>query len=153
MNTELMAKAQKAFMKDIPNVNVGDTVEVHLIIRDGDKKRIQKFKGLVIAIKGMGINKTFTVRKISYGIGVEKILPFHSTNIEKIVVLKHSSVKRSKLYFLRKRIGKAAMKLKAGNEIVPEENMISEEEQETAVIDTPEAKEVEAEVTAEEQKS
>lgn len=153
MNTELMAKAQKAFMKDIPNVNVGDTVEVHLIIRDGDKKRIQKFKGLVIAIKGMGINKTFTVRKISYGIGVEKILPFHSTNIEKIVVLKHSSVKRSKLYFLRKRIGKAAMKLKAGNEIVPEENMISEEEQETAVIDTPEAKEVESEVTAEEQKS
>jgi large subunit ribosomal protein L19 len=123
MNTEIIRKVQKANMeKKLPELNVGDTVEVETIIRDGDKQRIQIFKGIIIAIKNGGNDRTFTVRKISYGVGVEKIFPMYSTNIASIKVLKHAAVRRSKLYYMRKRIGKAAMKLKAGDAVAPIEH-------------------------------
>jgi large subunit ribosomal protein L19 len=122
MNTEILKKVQQTNLdKKIPDVQVGDTVEVDTIIRDGDKKRIQVFKGMVIAIKGSGTDKTFTVRKISYGVGVEKILPMYSTNISAIRVKKHAKVRRAKLFYMRKRIGKAAMKLKAGDGLLASE--------------------------------
>lgn len=115
-----------------PDFSVGDVVEVHSKIKEGDKERIQVFKGLVIAKRGQGINRTFTVRKISYGIGVEKIFPQFSPNVIKIKIVKHGTVKRSKLYYLRQRVGKAA--LKAGLQIPAEgeglETEIEEEKQE-----------------------
>lgn len=143
-----MKKAQAIVkLEKRPEVKTGDTVVVHTIIRDGDKKRIQKFQGIIISTKGSGNDKTFTVRKISYGVGVEKVFPLYSTNIEKIEILKHASVRRSKLYYMRDRIGKAAMKLKPGAPVVYEENtdkVVKEDDIE--VVETPadEVAEVEA---------
>lgn len=113
---------QKYLKSDIPAFNVGDTIEIETIIREGDKQRIQKFKGLVIAITGSGVSKMVTLRKISYGIGVEKKLPLHSTNVGKIKVLKRGNVKRSKLYYLRDRVGKMALKVRAGQPVPVIEN-------------------------------
>ena len=110
-----------------PDIKIGDTVEVDTVIRDGDKKRIQKFKGIVIAMKGTGASKTFTVRKISYGVGVEKIFPLYSPNIEAVIIIKRAKVRRSKLYFLRDRIGKAATTLRAGVAVTEEMNQVEEE--------------------------
>lgn len=112
MNTELLAKVENKFIKKHPELNVGDQIEVHTVVREKNRNRVQIFKGLVIAIKGSGTRKTFTVRKISAGIGVEKILPLHSPNIQKIKILKKGTVRRSKLYYLRERIGKKALKVK-----------------------------------------
>lgn len=109
---------EKKYQRKVTNFTVGDTVAVHTVIREGDKKRIQIFKGLVISIANKGISKTFTVRKISYGVGVEKIFPMHSTNIEKIELLKQGEVRRAKLFYLRDRVGKAALKVKPGKPIV-----------------------------------
>ena len=121
MSQELIKAVQSKYLKsDRPEISVGDLVVVHTKIRDGEKIRIQKFEGLIISIKGSGTDKMFTVRKISYGIGVEKIFPLHSTNIEKIEVVRHSKVRRAKLYYIRERVGKAAMKLKPGAIITPE---------------------------------
>lgn len=128
-----------------PEVNVGDTVVIDTVIRDGDKKRIQKFKGIVIATKGKGITKTFTVRKISYGIGVEKIFPFYSPNIEGIEIIKHSKVRRSKLYYLRDRVGKAATTLKAGKDVTEESNKVVEVPVDEVVETVDESAEVEKE--------
>lgn len=94
--------------KDAPVVKPGDVVKVHAKIREGERERIQVFEGTVIAIKGKGISRTITVRRLSYGIGVEKIFPIHSPNVEKIDVLRHGKVRRNKLYYLRDRVGKAA---------------------------------------------
>ncbi|MCH9007532.1 50S ribosomal protein L19 [candidate division KSB1 bacterium] len=93
---------------DLPEFNPGDTVAVHTKVREGDKERIQIFEGVVIKRKGGGINETFTVRKISNGIGVERIFPVHSPNVEKIVRLRAGKVRRAKLYYLRELKGKAA---------------------------------------------
>lgn len=93
---------------DIPDFGPGDTVAVHSKVIEGDKERIQVFEGVVIKRKGGGINATFTVRKISNGIGVERIFPVHSPNIDKIVKLRSGKVRRAKLYYLRKLKGKAA---------------------------------------------
>lgn len=92
--------------KDIPQFNVGDTVDVLVKIIEEGKTRAQTFEGVVIAKKGSGLNETFTVRKISYGEGVERVFPLHSPSIEKIVVVKQGDVKRAKLYYLKKKIGK-----------------------------------------------
>ncbi len=92
--------------KDIPKFNVGDTVDVLVKIVEEGKTRAQSFEGVVIARKGSGISETFTVRKISYGEGVERVLPLHSPSIEKIVVVKKGDVKRAKLYYLKNKIGK-----------------------------------------------
>ncbi len=94
--------------KKLPEFNPGDTVKVHLRVKEGEKERIQIFEGVCIAIKNAGINSSFTVRKISYGEGIERVLPLFSPQISKIEVAKFGSVKRSKLYYLRQRSGKSA---------------------------------------------
>jgi large subunit ribosomal protein L19 len=93
---------------DLPNFNPGDHIRVHVRVIEGDKERVQPFEGDVINIRGAGINKTFTVRKISSGVGVERIFPFFSPKIAKIEILKEGNVRRAKLYYLRKLSGKAA---------------------------------------------
>ena len=112
MNT--LEKFEKEHLKDLesdkklPTFNSGDTVKVHLRVKEGEKERIQIFEGVCIARKNAGINSSFTVRKISYGEGIERILPLFSPQISKIEVVKTGSVRRSKLYYLRKRSGKSA---------------------------------------------
>ncbi len=93
---------------EIPEFQAGDTVAVHTKVREGDKERIQIFEGVVIKRKSSGIDSTFTVRKISNGIGVERIFPLHSPNVEKVVRLRAGKVRRAKLYYLRGLRGKAA---------------------------------------------
>ena len=94
--------------KSYPNFNAGDTVKVHLKVKEGEKERIQVFEGVCIAKKNAGLNSSFTVRKISYGEGIERVLPLFSPQINKIELVKSGSVRRSKLYYLRKRSGKSA---------------------------------------------
>ena len=94
--------------KDIVPFKVGDTVDVHIRIKEGNKERIQVFTGTVIKRQNSGLNETFTVRKISYGVGVEKTFPTHSPRIAKIEVKRVGKVRRAKLYYLRDRVGKAA---------------------------------------------
>ncbi len=97
--------------------NVGDSVRVHTKVVEGDKERVQVFAGVVIGIRGRGLNRTFTVRRISYGEGVERIFPLHSPRVEKVEVEREGSVRRAKLTYLRKRIGKGATFVKeAANE-------------------------------------
>jgi len=97
---------------DIPAFHPGDTISVSVKVVEGDKERIQQFKGIVMGIRGRGISKTFRVRKISNGVGVERIFPMSSPKIAKVEVLKEGSVRRAKLYYLRKLTGKAATKIK-----------------------------------------
>jgi len=97
---------------DVPPFKVGDGVRVHTRIREGERERIQVFSGIVIARKGTGIHETFTVRRISYGEGVEKVFPVHSPNIEKIEIERESKVMRARLYYLRGRVGKRAVQVK-----------------------------------------
>lgn len=94
--------------QELPEFNVGDTVKVHVKIKEGNRERIQVFEGTVIARKHGGIYETFTVRRVSYGVGVEKVFPIHSPNVEKVEVVRRGRVRRSKLYYLRDRVGKAA---------------------------------------------
>jgi large subunit ribosomal protein L19 len=93
---------------DLEPFAVGDTIKVHVIIKEGDKERIQVFKGDVIAQKGSGLGATFTVRKTSFGVGVERIFPVHARTIKKVEVVKKGRVRRAKLYYLRDLKGKAA---------------------------------------------
>ena len=93
---------------NVPSFNVGDTVKVYNRIVEGAKERIQIFEGVVIAKKNGGISETFTVRRVSYGVGTEKIFPLHSPNIEKVVVVRAGKVRRAKLYYLRGMVGKSA---------------------------------------------
>ncbi len=112
----IKAVEQEQLRTDLQEVEIGDYVRVHLKVKEGNRERIQVFEGTVIAKKGSGIKETFTVRKISYGVGVERVLPFHSPRIEKIEVVRKGKVRRAKLYYLRERLGKAAkvkQKLKA----------------------------------------
>ena len=99
---------QKHLKAEPPVVTVGDTVRVHLKVKEGNRERIQIFEGTFIAKKHGGIAETFTVRRISYGIGVEKVFPLHAPSIEKVEVVRHGKVRRAKLYYLRDRVGKAA---------------------------------------------
>ena len=99
---------QKHLKAEPPVVTVGDTVRVHLKVKEGNRERIQIFEGTVIAKQHGGIEETFTVRRISYGIGVEKVFPLHAPSIEKVEVVRHGKVRRAKLYYLRDRVGKAA---------------------------------------------
>ncbi len=100
--------AQDSIKSDAPVIEIGDTVKVHVKIREGDKERIQLFEGTIIARKGSGVSETFTVRRVSYGVGVERVFPVHSPNVAKVEVVRHGRVRRSKLYYLRDRVGKAA---------------------------------------------
>ncbi|MBS0664504.1 MAG: 50S ribosomal protein L19 [Verrucomicrobia bacterium] len=99
--------------KDITPFKVGDGVRVHTKVREGDKERVQIYSGIVIARKGHGIHETFTVRRISYGEGVERVFPVNSPNIEKIEVERESETMKARLYYLRDRTGKAAVAVKA----------------------------------------
>lgn len=94
--------------KEMPGVQVGDTVRVHVKVKEGSRERIQIFEGTVIAKKHGGIEETITVRRISYGIGVEKVFPIHSPSIDTIEVVRRGDVRRAKLYYLRGRVGKGA---------------------------------------------
>ena len=93
---------------DLPIFNVGDTVQVHYKVIEGTRERIQVYEGTVIKIQGGGARKTFTARRISYGVGVERTFPIHSPRIEKLVIIRRGKVRRAKLYYLRDRQGKAA---------------------------------------------
>lgn len=94
--------------KDMPNFNVGDTVQVHYRVVEGTRERIQVFEGTVIKKQGGGVGETFTVRRLSYGVGVERTFPINSPRIDKLVVTRRGKVRRAKLYYLRDRQGKAA---------------------------------------------
>lgn len=93
---------------DLPKLEIGDTVRVYVKVVEGNRERLQNFEGIVIKMQGGGIRKTFTVRRISYGIGVERTFPYHSPRIGRIEVVRHGVVRRAKLYYLRERTGKAA---------------------------------------------
>ena len=104
----IKALTEEQLKQEIPQVKVGDTVRVHNRIVEGSKSRIQIYEGTVIAKRGSGISETFTVRRISYGVGVEKTFPIHSPNVEKVETIRRGKVRRAKLYYLRDRVGKAA---------------------------------------------
>jgi large subunit ribosomal protein L19 len=109
MNQNIIKTIENEQLKsDITPFNVGDTVKVHLRVKEGKRERIQIFEGVVLKKQNGGITETFTVRKISYGVGVEKTLPLHSPKIEKIEVVRQGRVRRAKLNYLRSRVGKAA---------------------------------------------
>ena len=106
---------QEQLKTDLSPFNVGDTVKVHCRVVEGGKERIQIFEGLVIARAGSGVNAGFTVRKISYGEGVERVFPVHTPRIAKIEVINKGKVRRAKLHYLRKRVGKRALLVKSAN--------------------------------------
>jgi large subunit ribosomal protein L19 len=113
MNSIIKQITAPQLKQDLPAFKVGDGVRVHTKVREGDKERIQVFGGIVIARKGQGIHESFTVRRISYGEGVERVFPVNSPNIEKIEIERESVPMRARLYYLRQRKGKAAMAIKA----------------------------------------
>ena len=112
MNKKINLVTAGQLRSDIPDFHVGDTIGVSVNVIEGDKERVQIFKGIVMGIKGSGISRTFRVRKISNGVGVERIFPINSPRIAKIEIIKHGSVRRAKLYYLRGLTGKAATKIK-----------------------------------------
>ncbi len=99
---------QSSMKKELPVVNIGDVVKVDVLIKEGDKERIQVFEGTVIAKKNGGISETFTVRRLSYGVGIERVFPIHSPHIANVEVVRSGKVRRAKLYYIRGRVGKAA---------------------------------------------
>lgn len=108
MNNKIQAFVSEQLKTELPKFNIGDTVEVQNRIKEGSRERIQLFTGLVIAKKNGGISETFTVRKISYGVGVEKTFPLHSPNVVSVKVTRTGKVRRAKLYYVRDKIGKDA---------------------------------------------
>ena len=108
MNPLIQEITKKQLRDDIPDFRAGDNVRVHAKIVEGERERIQLFEGVVIKRRGVGISATYTVRKISNGVGVERTFPLHSPRVEKIEVTRHGQVRRAKLYYLRARRGKAA---------------------------------------------
>ena len=143
----------------IPELKIGNTVRVHVRIKEGNKERIQVFEGIIIKKQGGGVNETFTVRRISYGVGVEKTFLVHSPRIEKVEVVRVGKARRAKLYYLRDRVGKAAKtKEKIGarietkeivikEEVVPGETEVVETIEDVPVVEAP-VEEVKAEETA-----
>lgn len=109
MATDIMNLVEATQLRDdVPEFDAGDTVNVHVRVVEGEKERIQQFQGVVIAFKGSGARRTFTVRKVSNGVGVERIFPLHSPQLAKIEVVRYGRVRRAKLYYLRERRGKSA---------------------------------------------
>ena len=104
----LKAITQDSIKAEPPVITIGDTVKVHVKIREGERERIQIFEGTVIALKGSGVSESFTVRRLSYGVGVERVFPVHSPNVIKVDTVRRGKVRRAKLYYLRDRVGKAA---------------------------------------------
>ena len=105
----IIAELENQYKKDnIPDMNPGDTVKVFVRIVEGNKERIQAFEGTVIAINGSGVTETFTVRRVSYGVGVERVFPVNSPNVADVKIVRYGKVRRAKLYYLRDRVGKAS---------------------------------------------
>ena len=100
--------ANGSLKENAPQFGIGDTVRVDVKIREGDRERIQAFEGTVIAKRGSGVAETLTVRRVSYGVGVERVFPLHSPNVADVKVVRYGKVRRSKLYYLRDRVGKSA---------------------------------------------
>ena len=140
----------------IPELKVGNTVKVHVRIKEGNKERIQIFEGIIIKVQGGGVNKTFTVRKISYGVGVEKTFLVHSPLVEKVELVRVGKARRARLFYLRDRVGKSAKtKEQIGariedREIIVKEDLV-EEEVTPAQPEEPVAEEVKAEVAPKEE--
>jgi len=130
MQNIIRSVEEKFLKKEVPAFRVGDTVRVHFRIQEGEKERIHVFEGVVIKKGGRGINANFTVRKISYGIGVERIFPLHSPLLEKVEVVNIGRVRRAKLYYLRHKIGKGT-KIKKRLVSVPEEGEAAPETEQT----------------------
>jgi len=105
---KIEAFTNEQLKKEIPVIRIGDSVRVHNRIKEGNRERIQLFEGTVIAKHGGGISETFTVRRVSYGCGVEKTFPIHSPNVEKVDIIRVGKVRRAKLYYIRERVGKAS---------------------------------------------
>ena len=111
--SEIIRELEKEQLRtDLPELQVGDTVRVYVKVIEGTRERLQNFEGIVIKIQGGGVRKSFTVRRISYGIGVERTFPYHSPRIGKIEVVRHGVVRRAKLFYLRDRVGKASSKVR-----------------------------------------
>ncbi|MBE3573023.1 MAG: 50S ribosomal protein L19 [Moorella humiferrea] len=108
MNNIIEALEKEQMRSDVPDFRPGDTVRVHVKVIEGNRERIQVFEGTVIGRRGRGINETFTVRRVSYGVAVERIFPIHSPRIERIEIVRRGKVRRAKLYYLRGLSGKAA---------------------------------------------
>ena len=104
----IQAFTNEQLKKEIPVIRIGDTIRVHNRIKEGNRERIQMFEGTVIAKHGGGISETFTVRRVSYGCGIEKTFPVHSPNVVKVDIIRSGKVRRAKLYYLRDRVGKAS---------------------------------------------
>ncbi|HXX57450.1 MAG TPA: 50S ribosomal protein L19 [Thermodesulfovibrionales bacterium] len=117
----LINAVEEAYKKDVPAFRVGDTVKVFVKVVEGDKERIQPFEGVVIARRGTGVRGTFMVRKVSFGIGVERIFPLHSASLDRIDLIRRGSVRRAKLYYLRTKKGKAAKIKEMGRERIAAE--------------------------------
>ncbi len=100
--------AQDSLKAEKPAFEIGDTVRVDVKIREGERERIQAFEGTVIAMRGSGVSETFTVRRVSYGVGVERVFPVNSPNVADVKVVRRGKVRRAKLYYLRNRVGKAS---------------------------------------------
>ena len=100
--------AQDNIKSEVPQFSIGDTVRVSVNIREGQRERIQNFEGTVIAKRGSGVSETFTVRRLYYGVGIERVFPLHSPNVVDVKVIRYGKVRRAKLYYLRDRVGKAA---------------------------------------------
>lgn len=137
----------------VPYLKVGDTVKVHVRIKEGNRERIQVFEGIIIKKQGGGVNETFTVRRISYGVGVEKTFLLHAPSVEKVEVVRVGKARRAKLYYLREKLGKAAKtKEKVGARIETQEIQLKEEIEETAQLeDTPVTETVETMDTVKEE--
>ena len=107
--SEIIRELEKEQLRtDLPELQIGDTVRVHVKVKEGSRERIQAFEGTVIAKKGSGVAETFTVRRVAYGVGVERVFPLHSPNVAAVKVVRYGKVRRSKLYYLRDRVGKGA---------------------------------------------
>ena len=106
---DLIENIEKDYLKkDLPEFKSGDTVKVNVKVSEGNRERIQTFEGIIISVNGVGINKTITVRKMSFGVGVERIFPVHAPIVDSLEVIRKGKVRRSKLYYLRDRVGKSA---------------------------------------------
>lgn len=108
MNDIIKAVEAEQLKTDVPALKIGDTVKIYVKVVEGTRERLQAFEGYLIAKKGGGLSETITVRRVSYGIGVERTFPIHSPRVDKIEVLRHGRVRRAKLFYLRDRVGKAA---------------------------------------------
>ena len=151
MDNNILKKIEEDSYKKRPDVRVGDTVKLHLRINEGSKERTQIFQGVVISIKGTGLSKNIVVRKISYGVGVEKIVPLHAPSLLKIEIVKRGKVRRAKLFYLREREGRKALKVSGVKDVYMTDEVEVPVEGEEELVEAPEEAEVVKEEVVEEE--